>query len=248
MDALSSMDAARGGSGSSPEAFGAEVRQLRKARQMTLAELRDATAISISHLSAIERGAANPSLAMVSRIAAALGVPEEWFFARRPGAGPLERAYVVREANRRNLNLLYGETVEQAGYSDALLSSSIGGGFYMGLSDYPPHSEQVVDHYYTREGEMHGLVLEGELELRLEDEIITLRAGDSFSFPGDIVHSARNFSDRRARLLWVNAPVIIPQFTERVDRVPQRAETPDPQTDDQTRDHSRDPQGQGERR
>jgi len=223
VDELASMDAARSGQRTSSEAFGAEVRQLRKARQKTLAQLRDATKISISHLSAIERGAVNPSLSMVTRIANALGVPEEWFFARRPGAGPLEQAYVVRAANRRNLNLLYDETVEQAGYSDALLSSSIGGGFYMGLSDYPPHSEQVVDHYYTREGEMHGLVLDGEFELRLEQEVITLREGDSFSFPGDIVHSARNLSDRRARLLWVNAPVILPRFTERVERVPKNA-------------------------
>jgi len=185
---------------------------------MTLAGVAKASGISISHLSAIERGAVNPSLAMVARVAAALGVPKDWFFNRRPGDGPLERAYVVRAANRRNLNLLYDETVEQSGYSDALLSSSIGGGFYMGLSDYPPHSEQVIDRDYVRDGEMHGLVLDGEFELRLGTEVIRLIAGDSFSFPGHVVHSARNVSNRSARLLWVNAPVIIPKFLKRVDR------------------------------
>ena len=191
---------------------------------MTLAELARASGISVSHLSAIERGAVNASLEKITRIADGLGVPEEWFFTHRPGSGPLERTYVVRQQNRRNLNLLYDETVEQSGYSDALLSSSISGGFYMGLSDYPPHSEHVVDHYYTRDGEMHGLVLEGELELRMENEVITLRAGDSFSFPGHIVHSARNFSDLPARLLWVNAPVIIPKF---IDREPVGHDLPD---------------------
>ncbi|MEX0340829.1 MAG: helix-turn-helix domain-containing protein [Arenibacterium sp.] len=198
-------------------AFGAEVRQLRKARQMTLAELAEASGISISHLSAIERGAVNASLPKVSRIADALSVPEEWFFNRRPGSGPMERSYVVRKQNRRNLDLLYGEPVEQSGYSDRLLSSSIGGDFYMGVSDYAPHSDLVIHHLFQRDGEMHGLVLEGEFELTLHDEVITLRAGDSFSFPGQIVHSARNVSDQPARLLWVNSPVIIPKYLERQD-------------------------------
>ena len=193
-------------------ALGSEVRELRKARQMTLAALAKASGVSVSHLSAIERGTVNPSLDKVSKIAAGLGVPEAWFFTRRSGAGPMERAYVVRQGNRRNLNLLYGETVEQSGYADALLSSSIGGSFYMGISDYPPNSDQVVDHLYEREGEHHGFVLEGELELYLVDETITLRGGDSYSFPGHLLHRVRNAGDKPAKLIWVNAPVIIPKY------------------------------------
>ena len=193
-------------------AFGAEVRELRKARQMTLADLAKASGVSISHLSAIERGTVSPTLKKIGRVADALGVPQEWFFSFRPGSGPLERRYVVRRDNRRNLNLLYGETVEEAGYSDGLLSSSIGGGFHMGISDYPPYSERIRDEIYSRDGEQHGFVLEGELVLRLEDEIITVRAGDSFSFPGHVLHSTRNKSDKPARLIWVNSPVIIPRY------------------------------------
>lgn len=193
-------------------AFGAEVRQLRKARQMTLAELARTSGVSISHLSAIERGTVSASLAKITRIAEALGVPEEWFFNHRPGTGPLERAYVVREPHRRNLNLLYGEPIEQSGYSDQLLSSSIGGSFYLGVSEYRPDSEQVIDQVFSRDGEIHGVVLDGELQLSLEAETITVRAGDSFSFPGHILHVLRNVSDRPARMIWVNAPVIIPKY------------------------------------
>lgn len=196
-------------------AFGAEVRQLRKARELTLAELAAASGISVSHLSAIERGTVSASLRKIASIAEALSVPEEWFFSQRPGSGPMERAYVVRKRNRRNLSLLYQEPMEQSGYSDHLLSSSIGGDFYMGVSDYSPHSSEIVTPLFTRDGEMHGLVLEGQFELTLEDEVITLHRGDSFSFPGHIVHNARNVSDQPARLLWVNSPVIIPEFLER---------------------------------
>lgn len=192
--------------------FGAEVRQLRKARQMTLADLAAASGVSVSHLSAIERGGVNPTLGKIAQIAEGLGVPEEWFFTRREGDGPLERTFVVRRENRRSLNLLYGEPAEVSGYSDALLSSSLGGAFHMGLSEYPPHSDAVADEIYVREGEQHGLVLEGELVLTLGTETIRLRAGDSFSFPGTILHAMRNKSDRPARLIWVNSPVVIPKF------------------------------------
>lgn len=195
-------------------AFGAEVRQLRKARQMTLAELAQESGVSVSHLSAIERGTVNASLGKVSRLAHALAVPEEWFFNHRPGSGPMERSYVVREKQRRNLSLLYDEPAKRSGYSDQLLSSSIGGDFYMGVSDYSPHSDAIVTPMFTRAGEMHGLVLDGTFELTLEDEVITLQAGDSFSFPGKLVHNARNTSDKPARLLWVNSPVIIPKILE----------------------------------
>lgn len=196
-------------------AFGAEVRQLRKAREMTLAELASASGISVSHLSAIERGTVNASLRKITKIADALAVPEDWFFNRRTGSGPMERAYVVRKQNRRNLSMLYQEPAEQSGYIDQLLSSSIGGGFYMGVSDYSPHSDDIITPLFTRDGEMHGLVLDGAFELTLGDEVITVQEGDSFSFPGHIVHNARNTSDRPARLLWVNSPVIIPKFLAR---------------------------------
>lgn len=194
----------------SVEAFGAEVRQLRKSRGKTLDDLSRASGISLSHLSAIERGAVNASIDKVTRIAEALAVPAAWFFARRPGEGPLEKAHVVRAENRRNLNLLYGERPEVLGYMDWLLSSTIGGQFHMGISDYAPWSDQVKDELYIREGEFHALVLEGELLARLCDETFTLRAGDSYSIPGHLPHNIRNKSDRPARLLWVNAPVIIP--------------------------------------
>ena len=198
-------------------AFGLEVRQLRKARRMTLAQLSEVSGISLSHVSAIERGAVNASLDKVNRLADALSVPVAWFFARRPGRGPLERAHVVREKNRRNLHLVYGETAERSGYTDWLHSSTIGGDFYFGVSEYPPHSKHHRDEIVVRDGEQHCLVLAGEIELVLRDEVIVLRAGDSFSIPADIPHRTSNQSDQAARMIWVNSPVIIPEECARAD-------------------------------
>jgi hypothetical protein len=98
-------------------------------------------------------------------------------------------------------------------YIDWLLSSSIGGGFYMGLSEYLPTPNPDASVLHTRAGEAHVVVLEGELMLRLEDEEITLRAGDSFSIPGDVPHHTYNRSEATTRAIWVNAPVILPNET-----------------------------------
>ena len=208
---IGSRDAADGAQTRSVAAFGLEVRQLRKARRMTLAELAGVSGISVSHLSAIERGAVNASLDKVNRLADALAVPVAWFFTRRPGSGPLERAHVVRAQNRRNLNLLYGETSEESGYTDWLLSSTIGGDFYFGVSDYAPRSEAKEEDMFVRGGEQHCLVLEGEIELILREEVIVLRAGDSYSIPGNIPHKTSNNGEAPARMIWVNSPVIIPK-------------------------------------
>lgn len=191
-------------------AFGAEVRQLRKTRGMTLNEVSRASGVSLSHLSAIERGGVNASISKIQKIADALSVPVSWFFSVRPGDGPLEQNHVVRAGNRRNLNVLYGEPAEASGYTDWLLSSTIGGAYHLGMSDFAPHSDAFEDALYLREGEQHALVIDGELQLRLGDETMTLLAGDSYSIPGDIPHSVRNVTDRPARLIWVNSPVIVP--------------------------------------
>lgn len=191
--------------------LGSEVRQVRKARQMTLKDLASASRISVSHLSAIERGAANPSVETVHGIAEGLGVSADWFFARRSGAGPMEKAHVVRRQNRRNLNMLYGEGIDELGYSDALLSSSIGGDFYMGIAQYEPHSSRPNHPMYQHGGEQHGLIIKGEMELQIADELITLREGDSYSFPASIVHNARNVTDQPCTLIWAVSPVVIPR-------------------------------------
>lgn len=190
---------------------GPEIRQLRKARQMTLKALCQSSGVSLSHLSAIERGTAQPSMDVLNNVAMALSVTPDWFFARRSGAGPMEQACVVRAQNRRNLNSLYQQNARELGYTDALLSSSIGGDFYMGMSVYEPKSDQQTDALLKHVGEVHAFLIEGELEVQIADEVIVLHEGDSYSCDASIPHRACNRSDRIARLIWAISPVVIPK-------------------------------------
>ncbi len=57
------------------EALGRAIRALREERQMTQVELADAAAISTQHLSPVECGQRNPTIAVLARIARALHVP-----------------------------------------------------------------------------------------------------------------------------------------------------------------------------
>ena len=191
--------------------LGSEVRQVRKARGQTLKDLSKLAGISVSHLSAIERGTTNPSFEIVHKLAVALGISADWFFARRSGSGPLERAYVVRRQNRRNLNTLYGEGIASLGLSDELLSSSIGGSFFMGLAVYEPQSSRPGHPMYQHDGEQHGYILKGRLQLQIGDELIELNEGDSYSFPTTILHNARNVTDEACELIWSISPVTIPK-------------------------------------
>ncbi len=190
--------------------FGGEVRQLRKVRRMTLKQLSGASGVSLSHLSAIERNATKPSLDVIEAVATALSITPDWFFARRSGQGPMERAYVVRAEERRNLNALYAQSPQELGYVDRLLSSSIGGDFYMGIAHYAPGAERIDETLMSFEGEQHGVLIEGELELRLGGETVLLRPGDSYSHPASIPHHGRNRSDKPAVLIWAVSPVVIP--------------------------------------
>jgi len=192
--------------------LGSEVRQVRNARRMTLKELATTADVSVSHLSAIERGTANPSLEIVYRISEALDLSSDWFFARRSGQGPMEQAYVVRRQNRRDLNKLYGEGIETLGLTDQLLSSSIGGALCMGIATYEPHSYRPGHPMYQHDGEQHGYIVEGELIMQIGKEEMVLRKGDSYSFPTNIPHNLRNDTDRPSRLLWAIAPIVLPKL------------------------------------
>lgn len=194
--------------------LGSEIRELRKARKLTLQALSQQTGISLSYLSAIERDAGNPSVEVIRTIAEALAVDVDWFFAPRRGKGPMERAHIVRANSRRNLNILYGSTPSEIGYLDSLLSSTIGGKFYMGLSVYEAGTRREKAPYHRHDGEEHGVVIKGELEMTIGDEVILLKEGDSYSFKANVRHHGRNPTDNETVLVWAVSPIVIPKDVE----------------------------------
>jgi len=113
--------------------------------------------------------------------------------------------------NRRQLSEMYTRSEAELGFRDELLSSTLSGQCYLILSRFAPGTGEPPEPLegYVFEGEQHAIVLSGEVELRLGDELIVLRKGDSFSYPSMIAHRFRNRTDQEATMVWAMSPVRI---------------------------------------
>lgn len=194
-----------------PVSVGDEIRTIRKARGITLKELSKLAGCSAAYLSRIERGEARISIDLLTTIGDALNVDPKWFFPDRSGEGILERTFVVRAKARRPLSRLYTRSTEELGFEDELLSSSLAGDCYMMLSRFPPGADRDFKprEGFVYEGEQHGFVVEGSMELTLGDEVITINAGDSFSYPTEIPHRLRNAIEEETVVIFTMTPVRI---------------------------------------
>lgn len=191
--------------------LGAEIREIRKARGLTLNSLSAEVSCSTAYLSRIELGTARVSDVLLEEISTALNVDIGWFAPIRTGEGPLERTHVVRAENRRQLSDMYTRSEAELGFRDELLSSTLSGQCYLILSRFAPGTGEPPEPLegYVFEGEQHAIVMNGEVELRLGDELIVLRRGDSFSYPSMIAHRFRNRTDQEATMVWAMSPVRI---------------------------------------
>ena len=129
-----------------------------------------------------------------------------WFFTSDRPVDADERPFVVRADQRRRLGYVGGRSTDYLGMSDHLLSASLDRSIALGVSTYEPGGS-TGDDLYTHDGEEAGLVLDGEIDLFLEDRVFRLRAGDSFSFESTRPHRFVNAGPGQARIVWANTPV-----------------------------------------
>jgi transcriptional regulator with XRE-family HTH domain len=180
-------------------AVGQRIRDLRRARAMSLEAVAARTDLSIGFLSQIERGLSSPSLRVLATLADVLGVGIAGLFGTRKDAAAAPDAIVTRERQRAKLNLW------RTGISKQLLSPA---GSEGRLNLFLVHMEpggSTGDELYTHDGEEAGLVIEGEMQLTVDAESWTLKHGDSFRFASRRPHRFSNPSgNSKAVVLWVN--------------------------------------------
>jgi transcriptional regulator with XRE-family HTH domain len=182
---------------SGPRRVGGDVRGLRKAREMTLADLARASGLSVGYLSLVERDLATPSIKALHAVSRALGVTVSWFF--EAGEVPEdERGLVVRRNRRRRLD-------HSAGIVDELLSPTLTGALELLASRFPPGASSG-DEPYTHTGEEAGVVIRGRLELWVDGRVLRLEAGDSFGFASTLPHRYHNPGTEEAEVIWAITP------------------------------------------
>ncbi|WP_315837566.1 cupin domain-containing protein [Bradyrhizobium prioriisuperbiae] len=181
------------------EAVGQRIRDLRRARNLSLEAVAARTDLSIGFLSQIERGLSSPSLRVLATLADVLGVGIAALFGGNESGGDTPDAVVTREPQRAELNLW------RTGISKQLLSpAGADGRLNLFLVRLEPGGS-TGDELYTHDGEEAGLVLEGEMTLTVDAETWTLRDGDSFRFASRRPHRFSNPSgDTKTVVLWVN--------------------------------------------
>lgn len=176
---------------------GNRIRQLRKARGLSLKEVALKAGISGSFISQLERGISSPSVRVLARLADALdvGIAEMFPIEGEDKEVPLN---VARVADRKRFS--FAET----GMSKELLT--------------PFNKSPRLDIYiitfepggntgetpFVHQGEEAGYVLEGGIELVVDGQKSILGEGDSFRFSSTHRHQYRNAGSRTARAVWIN--------------------------------------------
>lgn len=170
------------------------IRDLRKHKNVTLGDLATRIDRSVGFLSQVERGLSRPTVADLTAISEALGVPTTYFYSL---SKPREIPWVTRPDERRTLYYAGGIT-------DVLASPTMSGGFSMLESHLEPGATSGEGHL-DDSSEQGGFVLEGELTLWYGDdaEPVTLQANDSFQLPPHAQFRYANLSERPTRVLWV---------------------------------------------
>jgi DNA-binding transcriptional MerR regulator/quercetin dioxygenase-like cupin family protein len=175
--------------------LGEMLRAARHRRGLSLREASEQAGLSVSHLSAIECGTRNASLAGLQRLAVALSIQVSDLFGdqqRPPRRLVKATERPVLDTGDRRIR------IESLSVGAKLLEP------HMYLVE-PGGGSQGAYHH---DGEETVYVLEGEVEFWLNEvERHTVRAGDCLTFPSTLAHRWRNSGQDRLAMLWVNTPI-----------------------------------------
>ena len=170
-------------------AIGARVRQERQSRRWTLDQLAAAAGVSRRMVVNVEQGAANPSIGTLLRISDALGVGLPALVERpQPTALKVTRhgdGAVLWHSESGGRGVLVSGT-EPPDVVE-LWDWTLGPGDHHLSESHTPGTKELVQ-------VQHGTVL-----IEVDDQPVTLRAGDAMAFPGTVAHAYANPGGEPAR-------------------------------------------------
>jgi transcriptional regulator with XRE-family HTH domain len=174
-------------------AIGIRIREIRLARNMTLQALADATGLSPSMLSLVERGRASPSIGSLIVISNALRITMSDIIVSEP---PQDERLVVRAGDQRVV-----ETAEHV--IRRVLREDRNRGISIAVNEYQPRTGSA-ENPITHNGFEYGYVLEGTLTVEVDGTSYTLEKGDLISYSSRRPHRLWNHGKSKVRTLWFN--------------------------------------------
>lgn len=174
--------------------LGERVLAIRRQRGFMLREVAEKTGVSIAMLSMIERGRSNPSIGTLHALADAFGVRMSELL---HSIEPPDQHSIVRRAE--NQEVIRGAS----GVERRIMIDDPERGYELAENRYEPGtaSARVPLHHHGYE---FGLILEGQLEVTVEDHVYVARTGDAIKLDSNRPHRFRNPGPHVTRTLWVN--------------------------------------------
>ena len=178
--------------------LGRDLRALRKARGLTLAELAGRLGRSVGWMSQVERDISVPSGAELKALAGELGVALSTLRQATPVDGA-EAGVVVRKDARRAIGH------RMPGLAEELLSPDLTDDFEVVHSTFAPGASRRSN--VTRPTQEVGYIVSGRLEITIDGATHDLGPGDSFRLRGEPFRWANRTSEPCVAI-WVIAPPV----------------------------------------
>jgi transcriptional regulator with XRE-family HTH domain len=179
--------------------LGEQLRHHRKARGLPLQEVASACGISVSLLSQIERGLRSISVRTLSVVAKQLKLPVDALVrnAQMTEHGHNSDGAVVRAGKHQRIHL-DGKGI----LKENLTPPAARAGVQLYRAVIEPGGSTGEALFFTTKGGQVGYVIEGQLELFVEDRLFRLSRGDSFFYDGLTARRWRNPGSTSTTVLW----------------------------------------------
>jgi transcriptional regulator with XRE-family HTH domain len=176
--------------------LGRRVKLERLAKDMTLKQVADASGMSPTHISEIERGRTSPTVGALLRIAHALEKPATYFVEE----DELPSVSVVRAHDRQHHAVTDGSH-GIAGLDFLTTGIPAGRLRVVRMSDFDREPVEATVH----EGEEIVLVTAGRLKVTVGDATYDLDPGDCIQFRASLPHRFERVGESRTEALWITA-------------------------------------------
>lgn len=177
--------------------IGERIKKSRNEKGLSLRELASRVDLSASFLSQIEQGKASPSIENLKKIATSLDVRVSYLIEDEEDKINKE---IVRKDNRK-----YIESLDSNTKMALLTTSNMDKTMEPILYEIGPFGESGRS-YYSHNGEEFIFIVQGKLDVFINDEIHSLNTGDSLYFKSNQRHRFKNNTADTTKAIWVVNP------------------------------------------
>lgn len=178
--------------------IGERLRVLRAAKGFSQRELARRSGLTHGTISFIERDKISPSIGTMRQILESLNMTLSEFFALQAPAKP---QHFFKREDLINVGTGGVELLQ-------LGKSLVGRPLQVLLEFYPPGAETAREPYTVQGGEEGGVIVEGEIEATIGDEVRILKTYEGYLFSTSLPHKLRNVSDKRCVIVSATTPPV----------------------------------------